>query len=125
MCRVFQKSGPGPKNGENYGAPLIEEEWEEEDESDMLPRGEYAEELPASDDTCADAYLDENDVDEVCPLLCCSSYAVHMKLWVCDCISLDDVSFLVILSFCRKEKRKFIAHKVQKGCRNYTTVCLI
>eukprot|EP01018_Ginkgo_biloba_P012370 Gb_05670 [translate_table: standard] len=29
LCRVFQKSGPGPKNGEQYGAPFREEDWEE------------------------------------------------------------------------------------------------
>lgn len=27
LCRIFQKSGSGPKNGEQYGAPFIEEEW--------------------------------------------------------------------------------------------------
>ncbi|KFK38438.1 hypothetical protein AALP_AA3G113300 [Arabis alpina] len=31
LCRIFQKSGTGPKNGENYGAPFVEEEWEEDD----------------------------------------------------------------------------------------------
>ncbi|CAI8603915.1 unnamed protein product [Vicia faba] len=28
ICRVFEKSGSGPKNGEKYGAPFIEAEWE-------------------------------------------------------------------------------------------------
>ncbi|KAK9911725.1 hypothetical protein M0R45_035618 [Rubus argutus] len=32
LCRIFQKSGTGPKNGEQYGAPFLEEEWDEEDE---------------------------------------------------------------------------------------------
>ncbi|PIN04541.1 hypothetical protein CDL12_22923 [Handroanthus impetiginosus] len=31
LCRVFQKSGSGPKNGEQYGAPFVEEEWEDDD----------------------------------------------------------------------------------------------
>ncbi|CAL0321225.1 unnamed protein product [Lupinus luteus] len=31
LCRIFEKSGAGPKNGEKYGAPLIEEEWEDEE----------------------------------------------------------------------------------------------
>lgn len=31
LCRIFQKSGSGPKNGEQYGAPFIEEEWEDDD----------------------------------------------------------------------------------------------
>ncbi|CAJ2628142.1 unnamed protein product [Trifolium pratense] len=29
LCRVFQKSGTGPKNGEKYGAPFVEAEWVE------------------------------------------------------------------------------------------------
>lgn len=29
LCRIFQKSGSGPKNGEQYGAPFIEEEWDD------------------------------------------------------------------------------------------------
>ncbi|XP_071710236.1 NAC domain containing protein 52-like [Rutidosis leptorrhynchoides] len=30
LCKVFKKSGLGPKNGEQYGAPFIEEEWEDD-----------------------------------------------------------------------------------------------
>lgn len=30
LCRVFQKSGAGPKNGEQYGAPFVEEEWDDD-----------------------------------------------------------------------------------------------
>lgn len=37
LCRIFQKSGSGPKNGEQYGAPFVEEEWEEEDEMSFVP----------------------------------------------------------------------------------------
>lgn len=37
MCRIFQKSGSGPRNGEQYGAPFIDEEW---DESVMVPKCE-------------------------------------------------------------------------------------
>ncbi|XP_042506362.1 NAC domain-containing protein 53-like [Macadamia integrifolia] len=29
LCRIFRKSGAGPKNGEQYGAPFVEEEWDE------------------------------------------------------------------------------------------------
>ncbi|KAJ0963585.1 hypothetical protein J5N97_028707 [Dioscorea zingiberensis] len=32
VCRIFQKSGNGPMNGAQYGAPFIEEEWEGADE---------------------------------------------------------------------------------------------
>ena len=27
LYKVFKKSGPGPKNGEQYGAPFREEDW--------------------------------------------------------------------------------------------------
>lgn len=32
LCKIFQKSGPGPKNGEQYGAPFKEEDWEDDAE---------------------------------------------------------------------------------------------
>ncbi|KAI4387965.1 hypothetical protein MLD38_000347 [Melastoma candidum] len=31
LYKVFKKSGPGPKNGEQYGAPFREEEWADDD----------------------------------------------------------------------------------------------
>jgi hypothetical protein len=43
VCRIFQKAGPGPQNGAQYGAPYVEEEWEEGDEDvGLLPVGEDA-----------------------------------------------------------------------------------
>ncbi|KAL3838267.1 hypothetical protein ACJIZ3_022858 [Penstemon smallii] len=60
LCRVFQKSGPGPKNGEKYGAPYVEEDWEDE-ELDFSPREEAAEEV----DFGADAYLDGHDLEQI------------------------------------------------------------
>ncbi|XP_055831893.1 NAC domain-containing protein 82-like isoform X2 [Solanum dulcamara] len=30
LCKVFQKTGPGPKNGAQYGAPFKEEDWEDD-----------------------------------------------------------------------------------------------
>ncbi|KAF3445347.1 hypothetical protein FNV43_RR10523 [Rhamnella rubrinervis] len=30
LYKVYKKSGPGPKNGEQYGAPFREEDWDEE-----------------------------------------------------------------------------------------------
>lgn len=30
LCKVFKKSGPGPKNGAQYGAPFEEEDWEDD-----------------------------------------------------------------------------------------------
>lgn len=39
LCKVFQKSGPGPKNGAQYGAPFNEEEWSDVEEicSELSP----------------------------------------------------------------------------------------
>ncbi|KAL9992382.1 putative transcription factor NAM family [Helianthus debilis subsp. tardiflorus] len=61
LCRIFRKSGSGPKNGEQYGAPFVEEEWED-DELVMVPKQESAEELLVDDD---DAYLDAEDLEQI------------------------------------------------------------
>lgn len=60
LCRVFQKSGAGPKNGEKYGAPFVEEEWED-DELEIVPKEEAAEEVEFGDDI----YLDGHDLEQV------------------------------------------------------------
>ncbi|KAK6136131.1 hypothetical protein DH2020_030104 [Rehmannia glutinosa] len=60
LCRVFQKSGTGPKNGEQYGAPFVEEDWEE-DELELVPKAEAAEEVDFGDD----AYLDGHDLEQI------------------------------------------------------------
>ncbi|KAL5714620.1 hypothetical protein ACHQM5_016554 [Ranunculus cassubicifolius] len=36
ICKIFQKSGAGPKNGEEHGAPFKEEEWENDSVDDSL-----------------------------------------------------------------------------------------
>nr|XP_043621150.1 NAC domain-containing protein 82-like [Erigeron canadensis] len=36
LCRLFEKSGAGPKNGAQYGAPFEEEEWVDEDDESGL-----------------------------------------------------------------------------------------
>ncbi|KAL2941788.1 NAC domain-containing protein 78 [Bienertia sinuspersici] len=33
ICKIYEKSGLGPKNGEDYGARFIEEEWESDDDN--------------------------------------------------------------------------------------------
>lgn len=40
LCRIFQKSGLGPPNGDRY-APFVEEEWDED--APLLMPGEDAE----------------------------------------------------------------------------------
>ncbi|KAH0887735.1 hypothetical protein HID58_050164 [Brassica napus] len=60
LCRIFQKSGTGPKNGEQYGAPYLEEEWEE-DKMTFVPEQEALSEGLGVDD---DVYLDIDEFDE-------------------------------------------------------------
>ncbi|GFQ03657.1 NAC domain-containing protein 78 [Phtheirospermum japonicum] len=55
LCRVFQKSGTGPKNGEKYGAPFVEEDWDEELE--LSPKDDAIEEL--------DFGLDSHDIQQI------------------------------------------------------------
>lgn len=64
LCRIFQKSGTGPKNGEQYGAPYLEEEWEE-DKMTFVPEQEALSEGLGVD---YDVYLDIDEFDEVCVL---------------------------------------------------------
>nr|XP_043632767.1 NAC domain-containing protein 78-like isoform X2 [Erigeron canadensis] len=61
LCRIFRKSGSGPKNGENYGAPFVDEEWEE-DELVMVPKQDFPHGFPVEDD---DAYLDADELEQI------------------------------------------------------------
>ncbi|KAG6469010.1 hypothetical protein ZIOFF_073707 [Zingiber officinale] len=65
VCRVFQKNGAGPQNGAQYGAPFVEEEWEEQEIANgvvLMPDAE-------DDDDAVDAhdqeYLEFNDLLQV------------------------------------------------------------
>lgn len=61
LCRIFKKSGSGPKNGEQYGAPFVEEEWEEEDDMTFVPDQDLG---------CEDhVYVDMDQIDQVCVLV--------------------------------------------------------
>ncbi|KAJ4908832.1 NAC domain-containing protein 78 [Raphanus sativus] len=62
LCRIFQKSGTGPKNGEQYGAPYLEEEWEEDKMTFVPEQDALSSEVLAFDDD--DVYLDIDDFDE-------------------------------------------------------------
>ncbi|KAL0857814.1 hypothetical protein Bca101_062968 [Brassica carinata] len=54
---VQKKSGSGPKNGEQYGAPFVEEEWEEEDGMTFVPDQD-----PGSLED--QVYVDIHDIDQ-------------------------------------------------------------
>ncbi|CAH8270016.1 unnamed protein product [Arabidopsis lyrata] len=60
LCRIFQKSGTGPKNGEQYGAPFLEEEWEEDAMTYVPDQDSFSEGLAVDDDV----YVDIDDIDE-------------------------------------------------------------
>ncbi|KAL0403613.1 UNVERIFIED_CONTAM: NAC domain-containing protein 53 [Sesamum radiatum] len=61
LCRVFQKSGSGPKNGEQYGAPFVEEDWDLDDELELVPADETKDEFDFADDT----WLDSRDLQQI------------------------------------------------------------
>ncbi|XP_057979273.1 NAC domain-containing protein 53-like [Malania oleifera] len=59
VCRIFQKSGSGPKNGEQYGAPFVEEEWDDDKEI-FIPGEDTLDEVTLPDG----AYVEANDLDQ-------------------------------------------------------------
>lgn len=67
LCRIFQKSGPGPKNGEQYGAPFIEEEW---DDDVVIPKKENSgnDNIDIVSDVGEWGYVQMNDDEQVCVL---------------------------------------------------------
>ncbi|KAK7279761.1 hypothetical protein RJT34_24818 [Clitoria ternatea] len=48
LYKVYKKSGPGPKNGEQYGAPFKEDEWADDDVVDF-DNNEVDREIPIAD----------------------------------------------------------------------------
>ncbi|KMT14086.1 hypothetical protein BVRB_4g079110 [Beta vulgaris subsp. vulgaris] len=40
ICKIYEKSGLGPKNGENYGARFVEEEWDSDIDDDNVQQGD-------------------------------------------------------------------------------------
>ena len=70
LCRIFQKSGLGPPNGDRY-APFIEEEWDN-DASLVVPGEEAGDEMVNGDDA---QQIEGNELEQVCAHLtpCCGS----------------------------------------------------
>ncbi|KAJ4979528.1 hypothetical protein NE237_010308 [Protea cynaroides] len=64
LCRIFQKSGAGPKNGEQYGAPFNEDEWDENvmDENMLFPKSETGDD--AFCDVGDEGYLQPGDLEQ-------------------------------------------------------------
>ena len=68
LCRVFQKSGTGPKNGEQYGAPFIEEEWENDEVTPVSGEGAITDVVLMGGDDAA-VFFETNDLEQVCVLV--------------------------------------------------------
>ncbi|XP_057979268.1 NAC domain containing protein 52-like [Malania oleifera] len=62
LCRIFQKSGLGPPNGDRY-APFIEEEWDN-DASVLVPGEEGGDEEVGGDDACVEGIDLERDISQ-------------------------------------------------------------
>ncbi|KAL5560079.1 hypothetical protein UlMin_036290 [Ulmus minor] len=62
LCKVFKKSGAGPKNGEQYGAPFIEEDWADDDCS-VIPH-QKVDEVNSNSDSRVDAQLKSEDIED-------------------------------------------------------------
>ncbi|XP_010935813.1 NAC domain-containing protein 53 isoform X2 [Elaeis guineensis] len=71
VCRIFKKSGQGPQNGAQYGAPFNEEEWEETDggmimlrddgDDDFFDAGEQEQEYLQMNDFLQDSGSHQED----------------------------------------------------------------
>ncbi|XP_059628369.1 NAC domain containing protein 50-like isoform X2 [Cornus florida] len=59
LCRIFQKAGLGPPNGNRY-APFVEEEWDD-DASLLIPGEEAADEMTNGDDT----HVEGSDLEQL------------------------------------------------------------
>lgn len=63
LYKVYKKSGPGPKNGEQYGAPFKEEDWADDKYEDVnncdTPVKQPVTVMPPVDTVKAIAQLDQ------------------------------------------------------------------
>lgn len=58
LCRIFQKSGLGPPNGDRY-APFVEEEWDE-DVPAVVPGGDTEDDVAIGDEAQVETDLDRD-----------------------------------------------------------------
>lgn len=70
LCRIFQKSGLGPPNGDRY-APFVEEEWDE-DAVVVVSGGDTEDDVANGDE----ARVECTDLDQVCYLTLSLIYSV-------------------------------------------------
>lgn len=68
LCKVYKKSGPGPKNGEQYGAPFKEEDWVDDAVVDFNVNSADLEASPAVTEPEAPAAVTDTVKDQLQPL---------------------------------------------------------
>ncbi|PIA44096.1 hypothetical protein AQUCO_01700010v1 [Aquilegia coerulea] len=74
LYKVFKKSGPGPKNGEQYGAPFREEDWADDDELDESNAPNEVTQVQQNASACDDSFYRCTPlVDDLDELLRCIS----------------------------------------------------
>ncbi|KAK8926113.1 NAC domain-containing protein 78 [Platanthera zijinensis] len=77
VYKLFMKSGPGPKNGEQYGAPFREEEWE--------------------DDAAQVSFMNQNDGEDMSSAeLTHNSLPVTLTEEVCETLPANEVEDLLM-----------------------------
>ncbi|XP_062199296.1 uncharacterized protein LOC133901807 [Phragmites australis] len=65
LYKLFQKSGAGPKNGEQYGAPFREEDWLSDDEDEGVPAADAAARPVPRTTNCPAATVEEHTTREL------------------------------------------------------------
>lgn len=69
LYKVFRKSGPGPKNGEQYGATFREEEWDDDQVGEVSMCQDNME-LPVNQQTIlssvTESLHDLTSIDDIC-----------------------------------------------------------
>ncbi|KAL7594331.1 hypothetical protein Lser_V15G30879 [Lactuca serriola] len=68
LCRIFEKSGIGPPNGDWYG-PFFEEEWDDE-EALIVPVRDTMDDVANDDETCAEGNNTMQMDAQMIPVVC-------------------------------------------------------
>ncbi|CAH8351907.1 unnamed protein product [Eruca vesicaria subsp. sativa] len=105
LYKIFKKSGSGPKNGEQYGAPFVEEEWaEDDDEVDVADVVVVPENQPMvsagmgnnniwADGGISQSVLSENDIEELMRQVS-DDIGVNSHVGTCNPVNLGEDEYL-------------------------------
>ncbi|KAK4404019.1 NAC domain-containing protein 53 [Sesamum angolense] len=88
LCRVFQKSGSGSKNGEQYGAPFVEEDWDVDDELELVPPDKAKDKFYFADDT----WLDSPDLQQIASDVPSDSAPLQVNFQHADCSYIEETT---------------------------------